>query len=98
MDRLGGRGCVGPSLLSLPPTTTLRYASRTFTRLWRALLGGERKRPSSPESILHDPFAGRAKDLDDPFIDPKAQGRIGKLIGDQSKQPKPIGRQPPARR
>jgi hypothetical protein len=66
--------------------TSVNYASRAFLKLWRALAGGGPKHLDSQEGILHDPLARRAQDLDDPFIDPRAQGRIGKLIGDRSKQ------------
>jgi hypothetical protein len=33
-----------------------------------------------PAVFIHDPEAENPKDLDDPFIDPKVQERIGQLI------------------
>jgi hypothetical protein len=35
---------------------------------------------SPPAVVIHDPAARGAQDLDDPFLDPKAQERAGRLI------------------
>jgi hypothetical protein len=35
---------------------------------------------SPPAVVIHDPAADGAQDLDDPFLDPKARERAGKLI------------------
>lgn len=36
--------------------------------------------PAVPPVVIHDPAAQGAQDLDDPFLDPKAQERAGNLI------------------
>jgi hypothetical protein len=54
---------------------------RTFVRTWNAVFGA---RGEKPEVIVHDPGAQGPKNLDNPFIDPKAQDRVGKLIAGQS--------------
>jgi hypothetical protein len=54
--------------------------ARKVRRFWFAFTG--RKDPVSalPEVILHDPKAQGPRDLDDPFVDPKVQSRIGDVI------------------
>ena len=47
-----------------------------------------------PAFFIHDPEAENPKDLDDPFIDPNVQERIGQLIARASTARKPRTRRP----
>jgi hypothetical protein len=46
--------------------------------------------PSMPASgfLLHDPASSGPHDLDDPYIDPKAQERVAGVIADSARKPK----------
>lgn len=57
-------------------------------RLWTYLFSNVRNRSPKTDVVFHDPSAQKAQNLDDPFLDPEAQRRIGKLIGDASMQRK----------
>ncbi|MCX7315166.1 MAG: hypothetical protein WCG92_10040 [Hyphomicrobiales bacterium] len=43
-------------------------------------------RPPAPEVVLHDPHAAEPHDLDDPFLDEKAQERMGAAISDAKRR------------
>jgi hypothetical protein len=47
--------------------------------------------------IVHDPQAHDPKNLDDPFIDPRVQERIGKFIADSGRQELPASKGPGGR-
>jgi hypothetical protein len=57
--------------------------SQAFRQFWSVLTGkklvGSETRALS-DVVLHDPAAQRPHDLDDPFVDPKVQTRIGDAI------------------
>jgi hypothetical protein len=74
--------------------TAMRRTNREVFFL-RAILGGawsalmvRPRRSAIPPSgvIIHDPEASKPKDLDDPFIDPKVQERIGKMIASSARR------------
>ena len=73
-----------PSMMSQP----MSIIARSLKGVWCAVFGGDRTRAGPPDVIFHDPAADKAQNLDNPFIDPKAQRRIGEFIGDQSKRAK----------
>jgi hypothetical protein len=57
------------------------------------LIGGVFKRSARTQGvILHDPAAGRPKNLDNPFHDARAQERVGDLIARATRAPE---RKPP---
>jgi hypothetical protein len=66
----------------------MNYVSHTAMRLWNFLICSAGIRPQGAEVIVHDPAAQKVQNLDDPFLDPETQRRIGKLIGDSSNQRK----------
>jgi hypothetical protein len=47
-----------------------------------------------PAFFVHDPQADKPKDLDDPFLDPDIQERIGQLLARASAAQKPKSRRP----
>jgi hypothetical protein len=49
-------------------------------RLWSALTGKAPEKKPVPPVIVHDPAAKAPHDLDDPFLDPHLQQRIGEAI------------------
>jgi hypothetical protein len=57
-----------------------------LTQLWSTVAVKRRSRSRSQGVIIHDPAAQNAQDLDDPFLNPEAQARIGRIIGNQSKR------------
>jgi hypothetical protein len=59
----------------------MRFISRILLRFWNIIHVG-RTRPIA-DVILHDPASRGAQDLDNPFIQPGAQARVGELIADQ---------------
>jgi hypothetical protein len=59
-----------------------RYLFRTVVKIWCFVSGDRGRHPKRiPEVIIHDPKAQGPRDLDDPFLDPQAQARVGDLIG-----------------
>jgi hypothetical protein len=56
----------------------VQLASQTMQKFW-ALVYGEGA-PAAPEVVVHDPAAQGPRDLDDPFIDDRAQTRAGDVI------------------
>jgi len=50
--------------------------------MWSAVIRGNRAGTTDriPGVIVHDPDAQKAKNLDDPFLDAKAQDRVAELI------------------
>ena len=62
-------------------------------RAWTALIGAVFKRSVRIQGVfLHDPAAGRPKNLDNPFHDARAQERVGDLIARAARAPE---RKPP---
>jgi hypothetical protein len=49
-------------------------------RDWWHGAAGDALRPRVQDVIVHDPGAERPHDLDDPFLDPAVQSRIGGVI------------------
>jgi hypothetical protein len=66
----------------------MNHVSHTVMRFWNFFMCSVRVRPRGAEVIVHDPAAQKAQNLDDPFLDPETQRRVGKLIGDSSSQRK----------
>ena len=68
------------------PVTSLLRAT---TKLCFLFIGGDRSRSSRrlPEVIIHDPAAQGPQDLDDPFLDTKAQARVGQVIARAARRP-----------
>lgn len=62
--------------------------SQSIREFWHAMTRREPAREKPPEVILHDPGAERPHDLDDPFLDPKVQSRIGDVIATNAKKKK----------
>jgi hypothetical protein len=59
-----------------------RYLFRTVLKIWCFVSGDRGRRPKGiPEVVIHDPEAQGPRNLDDPFLDPRAQARVGDLIG-----------------
>jgi hypothetical protein len=50
------------------------------SRDWWNGAAGDAPRPQVQDVIVHDPGAERPHDLDDPFLDPAVQSRIGGVI------------------
>jgi hypothetical protein len=65
----------------------VRLLARAFEEMRNAIFRGAPLR--GPEVIVYDPSAQKPKDLDDPFIDPKSQERVGKLIAGHSRAKAP---------
>ena len=62
-------------------------------RVWTAFIGAVFKRPARIQGVfLHDPAAGRPKNLDNPFHDAEAQERVGDVIARATRTPE---RKPP---
>jgi hypothetical protein len=62
-------------------------------RGWTALIGAVFKRSARIQGVfLHDPAAGRPKNLDNPFHDAEAQERVGDFIARATRTPE---RKPP---
>jgi hypothetical protein len=59
-----------------------RSLVRAALQAWSAVTGRRPRRPAAttPRVVVHDPQAQKARDLDDPFLDEKAQERAAKLI------------------
>jgi hypothetical protein len=53
---------------------------RAALKMW-SLIVDRQSRERSPEVVLHDPKAQGPQNLDNPFLDTKAQARVGDLIG-----------------
>ena len=53
---------------------------RAALKMW-SLIGDRQSRDRIPEVVLHDPKAQGPQNLDNPFLDTKAQARVGDLIG-----------------
>jgi hypothetical protein len=54
---------------------------------WSALtVGPRRSGVRRSDVIVHDPEASKPKNLDDPFIDPIVQERIGKMIASSARR------------
>jgi hypothetical protein len=60
--------------------------AQSIRDFWRSIAGREPAREKPPQVILHDPGAERPHDLDDPFVDPKVQSRIGDVIASNAKK------------
>ena len=62
--------------------------SQSFRNLWSAIRG--RRPPAETASasgvVLHDPGSQRPHDLDDPFVDPKVQARVGDAIANAAQK------------
>jgi hypothetical protein len=58
--------------------------AQTCRDLWLAFTGQQPVPPARPEVIFHDPGAQRPHDLDDPFIDPQVQSRVGGVIANNA--------------
>jgi len=56
---------------------------QAFHDLW-STISGQKSGASMPELIVHDPDALTPHDLDDPFLDPQIQTRIGRVIADNA--------------
>ena len=54
--------------------------ARTVRVFWFTITGRKDRAAGSPNVFVHDPGAQGPRDLDDPFIDPKVQSRIGDVI------------------
>jgi hypothetical protein len=62
-------------------------------RVLTAFIGAVFKRPARIQGVfLHDPAAGRPKNLDNPFHDAEAQERVGDVIARATRTPE---RKPP---
>ena len=62
-------------------------------RVWTAFIGVVFKRSARIQGVfLHDPAAGRPKNLDNPFHDARAQERVGDFIARATRTPE---RKPP---
>lgn len=62
-------------------------------RVLTAFIGAVFKRPARVQGVfLHDPAAGRPKNLDNPFHDAEAQERVGDFIARATRTPE---RKPP---
>jgi hypothetical protein len=64
---------------------------RIVRRLADRLRGNRpNEKPSMPASgfLLHDPASSGPHDLDDPYIDPKAQERVAGVIAESARKPK----------
>ena len=62
-------------------TKPVRLSFEAALRGWAAFIGTIVKRSVRIRGVfLHDPAAGRPKDLDNPFHDAGAQERVGDLI------------------
>jgi hypothetical protein len=54
-------------------------------RDWWHGAAGDALRPQAPNDVIvHDPGAARPHDLDDPFLDPAVQSRIGDVIANKA--------------
>jgi hypothetical protein len=53
---------------------------RAALKMW-SLIVDRQSRERIPEVVLHDPKAQGPQNLDNPFLDTKAQARVGDLIG-----------------
>jgi hypothetical protein len=63
-------------------TRPVRSLLHSALKMCSALIGGNRAKPSVaiPEVFIHDPKAQGPQNLDDPFLDTKAQARVGETI------------------
>ena len=58
-------------------------------RVWTAFIGAVFKRSARTQDVfLHDPAAGRPKNLDNPFHDARAQERVGDFIAPRHSIPR----------
>ena len=57
---------------------------RSIRDWWHGAAGDALRTPAPREVIVHDPGAERPHDLDDPFLDPAVQSRIGGMIADKA--------------
>jgi hypothetical protein len=54
-------------------------------RDWWHGVARDARRPQAPQDVIvHDPDAARPHDLDDPFLDPAVQSRIGGVIASKA--------------
>jgi hypothetical protein len=53
---------------------------QTVRGFWFAIIGQRNRARALPKVIVHDPAAQGPHDLDDPFIDPKVQSRVGDVV------------------
>jgi hypothetical protein len=51
---------------------------------WHGAAGDARRPLAARDVIVHHPGAERPHDLDDPFLDPAVQSRIGGVIADKA--------------
>ena len=60
----------------------------TARQLWSAVIrGNPAGAPDRVQGVIvHDPDAQKAKDLDDPFLDAKAQERVAELIAQAARK------------
>ena len=57
-------------------------------RVWTAFMGAIFKRSARIQgAFLHDPAAGRPKNLDNPFLDARAQERVGEFMARATRTP-----------
>jgi hypothetical protein len=78
---------------ALRMTKRLRSSFGAALRVWAAFIGGVFKRSARIQGVfLHDPAAGKPKNLDDPFHDARAQERVGDFIARATRTPE---RKPP---
>ena len=61
------------------------FESRIVRQLWGTFIARFTS-PRVPRIIHHDPAAARARDLDDPFLDPEAQARVAKIIAGAARE------------
>ena len=67
-------------------------AFNAAVRVWTAFIGVFKRSTRTPGVFLHDPAAGRPKNLDNPFDDARAQERVGDFIARATRTPE---RKPP---
>jgi hypothetical protein len=57
---------------------------RSIRDWWRGAAGDALASQAPQDVIVHDPGAERPHDLDDPFLDPAVQSRIGGVIANKA--------------
>jgi hypothetical protein len=72
-------------------TRQVRSLLRSALKMCSAFIGGDRAKPSAdiPEVFIHDPKAQGPQNLDDPFLDTKAQLRLGETIARAARREPP---------
>ena len=72
----------------------MNVLTKAMTQGWQALLRIFHVRAPVPPVIVHDPAAQGPQNLDDPFLDAKAQERIGRAIADRAARANVSARKP----